>query len=123
MYVFRLLGFLRPYKGRMALAFLSVLAASAFVLAMPQIIRWAIDYGLGLERRGGGLVATGERHLLVLAAVAIVAAALFRGLSPSARPTWASGSASASPTTCAIASTTACSASPTPTTTASRPAS
>src|SRR3990170_6534321 len=79
MYVFRLLGFLRPYKGRTALAFLSVLAASAFVLAMPQIIRWAIDYGLGLERQGGGLVATGERHFLVVAAVAIVAAAVLRG--------------------------------------------
>ena len=79
MYILRLLAFLKPYKLRTALAFASVLAASAFVLAMPQLIRWAIDYGLGLERRGGELVATGERHLLVIAALAIVGAAIFRG--------------------------------------------
>ena len=80
MYVVRLLGFLSPYKRRTALAVLCVLASSALVLAMPQIIRWAIDYGLGLERQGGELVATGERRLLVVAGLAIVGAALLRGL-------------------------------------------
>ncbi len=80
MYAIRLLAFLRPYKTRTALAFLSVLAASASVLAMPQLIRWAIDYGLGVERRGDHLVATGQTHLLVIVALAIIGAALFRGL-------------------------------------------
>ncbi len=78
-YVIRLLGFLGPYKRRTALAFFCVLAASTFVLAMPQIIRWAIDYGLGLERQGDKLVANGDRELLAVAAVAIVATALLRG--------------------------------------------
>lgn len=80
MYAFRLLALLRPYKARSALALASVLAASAFVLAIPQLIRWAIDYGLGLERRGDRLVANGDRELLVVAALAIIGAALLRGL-------------------------------------------
>src|SRR3990172_3010677 len=80
MYAIRLLAFLRPYKRRTALAFLSVLAASGFALAVPQLIRWAIDYGLRPERRGDGLAASGETHLLVIAALAIIAAALLRGL-------------------------------------------
>ncbi|HET8943155.1 MAG TPA: ABC transporter ATP-binding protein, partial [Dehalococcoidia bacterium] len=69
-----------PYKHRTALAFLCVIASGAAVLAMPQLIRWAIDYGLGPERQGGELVATGEKHLLAIAAAAIVAAAVGRGV-------------------------------------------
>ncbi|TMB97304.1 MAG: ABC transporter ATP-binding protein [Chloroflexi bacterium] len=80
MYPIRLLAFLGPYKRRTALAVLCVLASGAAVLAMPQLIRWAIDYGLAPETRNGELVATGERHLLVLAAAAIVGAAVFRGV-------------------------------------------
>src|SRR3990170_1446941 len=80
MYVFRLLGFLGPYKRRTALAAVFVFASSAMVLAMPQLIRWGIDYGLGLERQGGTLVATGERRLLIVAALAIVSAAVLRGV-------------------------------------------
>ena len=80
MYVVRLLGFVGPYKRRTVLALLCVLASGASVLAMPQIIRWAIDYGLGLEQRGGELVTGGERHLLVVAALAIMGTALLRGI-------------------------------------------
>jgi len=80
MYVVRLLGFVGLYKRRTVLAFVCVLASGASVLAMPQIISWAIDYGLGLERRGGELVTSGERYLLVVAAVAIMGAALLRGI-------------------------------------------
>jgi len=80
MYAFRLLALLRRYKARTALAVASVLGASTFVLAIPQLIRWAIDYGLGLERRGDRLVAVGDRELLIVAALAIVGAALLRGL-------------------------------------------
>jgi ATP-binding cassette subfamily B protein len=80
MYVLRLLGFLGPYKRRVALAALTTLASGAMVLAMPQLIRWAIDYGLGLELQGGELVATGERRLLLIAAAAIIGAAALRGV-------------------------------------------
>ncbi len=79
MYSLRLLGFLRPYKRRTALAAICVLLSSAAILAMPQLIRWAIDYGLGIERQNGQWVATGEKHLLVIAALAVMATALLRG--------------------------------------------
>ncbi len=80
MYPLRLLAFLGPYKRRAVLAFLCVIASGGAILAMPQIIRWAIDYGLGPEEQNGELVATGEKHLLIVAAVAIVGAAVFRGV-------------------------------------------
>jgi ATP-binding cassette subfamily B protein len=79
MYALRLLGFLGPYKRRTALLLFCVLASSAAIIAMPQVIRWAIDYGLGVERQNNQLVATGHKHLLVYAALAIVATALIRG--------------------------------------------
>ncbi len=80
MYSLRLLAFLAPYKRRTALAALCVLASGAAVLAMPQLIRWSIDYGLGIEKQGDELVATGERRLLVIAALAIVGTASLRGV-------------------------------------------
>ncbi len=70
MYPLRLLAFLGPYKRRTALAFLCVIASGGAIVAMPQLIRWAIDYG----------VATGEKHLLLLAAAAIIGAAVVRGV-------------------------------------------
>ena len=80
MYTLRLLAFLGPYKRRTALAFLCVVCASLAIIAMPQLIRWGIDYGLRLERQNGDLVATGERHYLVIAALAVIGAAVARGL-------------------------------------------
>ncbi|MGH8632200.1 MAG: ABC transporter transmembrane domain-containing protein, partial [Burkholderiales bacterium] len=79
MYALRLLGFLTPYKRRAALAALCVLSSGAAILAMPQLIRWAIDYGLAIEKRGGEQIATGEQRLLILAALAVIGAAVWRG--------------------------------------------
>ena len=121
MYPLRLLAFLGPYKRRAALALFCVIASSAAIIAMPQLIRWAIDYGLGPETQNDELVATGERQPARLSPQPPSSARRpSRASSPTARRTSASGSASASPTTSATASTTACSASPTPTTTSSR---
>jgi ATP-binding cassette subfamily B protein len=80
MYALRLLSFLTPYKRRAFFAGICILTSSAAILAMPQLIRWAIDYGLGIENQDGELVATGERELLYIAAAAIVGAALIRGI-------------------------------------------
>jgi ATP-binding cassette subfamily B protein len=80
MYPIRLLGFLRPYLGRTALAVLCIFTAGGAIVAMPQVIRWAIDYGLGLGMQDGQLVATGERHYLFIAAAAIIGAAVVRGV-------------------------------------------
>ena len=79
MYAIRLLTFLRPYKKRGALTFLAVVAASAFVLAIPQLIRWAINFGLGAKVEGGRLVTEGNTQTLVIASLAVVGAAALRG--------------------------------------------
>ncbi len=90
MYALRLLRFLGPYKRRSGLLLFCVIASSAAIIIMPQLIRWAIDYGLNPHTVGGTFLsnlhigpktfATGQKHLLVLAAVAIMATAIFRGL-------------------------------------------
>jgi ATP-binding cassette subfamily B protein len=80
MYTLRLLRFLSPYKPRVLLAALCLFASGASVLAMPQLIRWAIDYGLDPELRDGVLIARGEERFLVIAAAAIVGVAVLRGL-------------------------------------------
>ncbi len=73
MYLLRVLSFLKPYRWRMALALFSVFAATGFSLAMPQLIRWGIDYGIG----GSGN--KGDSSALALVAFAIIGAALMRG--------------------------------------------
>lgn len=42
----RLLGYLRPYKRAALFAYLSVLIGTGLNLLIPQVIAWAIDYGL-----------------------------------------------------------------------------
>ena len=80
MYALRLLTFLRPYKKRAALTFLAVLGAAAFVLAIPQLIRWAINFGLGAKVEGGHLVTDGNTQTLIIASLAVVGAAALRGV-------------------------------------------
>jgi len=78
MYSLRLLGFLRPYKARVALLVVCLVASSAAAIAIPQLIRWAIDYGLGIEDFGDE--PTGKTRYLVIAALALLGAALARGI-------------------------------------------
>jgi ATP-binding cassette subfamily B protein len=78
MYSLRILGFLRHYKARVALLAFCVIASSAAAIAIPQLIRWAIDYGLGIEDFGDE--PTGETKYLVIAACALMGAALARGV-------------------------------------------
>jgi ABC-type multidrug transport system fused ATPase/permease subunit len=81
MYVLiRVLSFLRPYRRRVAMAWLCVLGTAAFVVVAPQLIRWAIDFGLNVSEVGNKQVAMGSERTLVIAAVAIVAAAAMRGV-------------------------------------------
>src|SRR5438094_2011348 len=79
MYSLRLLSFLRPYWRRVLVATICVFAAGASLLAVPQLIRWGIDYGLDIQKVDGKPVATGEERLLVVAALGVVAFALIRG--------------------------------------------
>jgi ATP-binding cassette subfamily B protein len=78
MYSIRLLSFLGPYKARVAFLAFCVIASSAAVIAIPQLIRWAISYGIGIDDLSGE--PTGETKYLVFAAAALVAAAGARGI-------------------------------------------
>ena len=78
MYSIRLLGFLRPYKARVAFLAFCVIASSAVVIAIPQLIRWAISYGIGIDNLSDE--PTGETKFLVFAGGALLAAAVARGI-------------------------------------------
>src|SRR3972149_618987 len=78
----RFLSFLRPYRRRVALAWGCLLASSAFVIIAPQLIRWAIDFGLDVTEVGDKQVALGSERTLVIAAVAVVVPAARRGVFP-----------------------------------------
>jgi ABC-type multidrug transport system fused ATPase/permease subunit len=64
--VLRLLAFLRPYSRRMAGAFVAMIASSALTLAMPYLIKDAID---GPIARGD---ATGLNRLAVIMSAALI---------------------------------------------------
>src|SRR3972149_9167033 len=80
----RLLTFLRPYKGRFLLALAYVVGSGIFVLATPQLVQGAIDTGLDVRIQGVGSnetrVALGSTGTLVIAALAIIGAAVLRGI-------------------------------------------
>ncbi|TMG06720.1 MAG: ATP-binding cassette domain-containing protein [Chloroflexi bacterium] len=79
MYSLRLLSFLRPYWRRVLVATICVLAAAASIVAVPQLIRWGIDYGLDIQRVDGKPVPTGQESLLIVAALGVLSFALLRG--------------------------------------------
>lgn len=81
MYALRLLRFVGPYKAQAALLLFCVIASSAAIIAMPQLIRWAIDYGLGVQEQDGKLVSiNGDKQLLLIAGLAIMGTAVARGV-------------------------------------------
>jgi ATP-binding cassette subfamily B protein len=68
----RLLGFLRPYLGRLALAVLALLVAAGSVLAFGQVIREVVDSGL----KTGSQAALTQSLLLFLGVVGTMAGAI-----------------------------------------------
>ena len=66
----RLLGYLKPYKREVFIAYASVLLATGLSLIVPQIIAYAIDYGLE----------EGKASTLFIAGGIILAIALVRGV-------------------------------------------
>lgn len=66
----RLLGYLRPYKRYVALAYVAMLLGTGLNLLVPQIIAWAIDYG----------ISQGQASTLIAAGVLIMGIALVRGV-------------------------------------------
>ncbi len=70
----RLYRFVFKYKKRLAFAWLCVFGAGAFLLVSPQLLQWAIDYGINQPHSNRFLV-------LMIAALSIFAAAAFRSIS------------------------------------------
>lgn len=66
----RLLGYLRPYRTRVILGYIAMLAVTGLNLVIPWIVRDVIDRGL----------AGSDRRFLLFAAGTIVAVSLVRGL-------------------------------------------
>ncbi len=83
---FRLQAFLLPYKGQLALVYLTLLASTLFILTIPGFVGVAVDIVDPSEdgpRRLLGMVPlpeSGELQGLFFLAGAIVAAAIFRGV-------------------------------------------
>ncbi|MCM2251991.1 MAG: ABC transporter transmembrane domain-containing protein, partial [Ramlibacter sp.] len=65
-----LLPFLRPYRGRIALAALFLLLAAAATLVFPVFLRGLIDGGFSAADKGAQLMAL-RRHFVELFAVAV----------------------------------------------------
>jgi ATP-binding cassette subfamily B multidrug efflux pump len=66
----RLLGYLRPYRRQVSIAYLTMLLGTGLNLVVPQVIAWAIDYGLD----------QGQASYLFLAGGIIMGIALVRGV-------------------------------------------
>lgn len=81
-WLLRLIPYLKPYEGRIALAWLSMLLAGSFVMISPLLIRFAIDFGLDPQRDDADRLIglQGNEKLLVLGSLAIVVFAIGRGL-------------------------------------------
>lgn len=77
--IVRLLSFAVPYWRQAIVAWICVAGAAAFVLAMPRLVRFAIDQGVALKLVDGHLTATGNKSVLILYGIAIVASAALRG--------------------------------------------
>lgn len=74
----RLLGFLKPYWKRVVLAYISLFASVGFAIGIPLLIEWAIDTGVGWDVQAG--TATGSTRLLIYSGLAILGAAVLRGV-------------------------------------------
>ncbi len=66
----RCLGYLRPYWRLTGAAYLTMLAVTGLTLTIPQLIRWAVDRGIG----------GGDQHTLGLAILAILGLGVARAL-------------------------------------------
>jgi ATP-binding cassette subfamily B protein len=81
-HIFRLTVYLRRYWRDLTVAFVCVVLSGLFVMVSPLLVRYAINFGLdpqyGAHHELTGL--NGNRWLLILAALAVVAFAIGRGL-------------------------------------------
>ena len=73
----RLLVFLKKYWKWVVLAYIFLFLTSAAGLVIPELIKRAIDTGIGYDPQTG--IASGSRSFLIIAGVAVLVASLLRG--------------------------------------------
>jgi ABC-type multidrug transport system fused ATPase/permease subunit len=79
-HLWRLYSYFKPYKGRLALAMLSVILAAVFGMTSPLMVNYAIEFGLDPQRVEGRIVGIdGNVSLLIFASLAIILFAAARG--------------------------------------------
>ena len=81
-WLLRLIPYLKPYKAKLSLAWISMLAAAAFVMVSPLLVRFAIDFGLDPQKDAAGKLVSldGNERLIIFGSLALVAFAIGRGL-------------------------------------------
>ena len=79
--VLRILLFARPYWRGLLITAISILGAAAFAVASPLLLRWAVDQAIGTELIGDQTIIAISAWLVAIAALALVGAALLRGIS------------------------------------------
>ena len=79
--VLRILLFARPYWRGLLVTAISILGAAAFAVASPLLLRWAVDQAIGTEIVGDQTIIAISAWLVAIAALALVGAALLRGIS------------------------------------------
>ena len=79
--VLRILLFARPYWRGLLVTAISILGAAAFAVASPLLLRWAVDQAIGTELVGEQTIIAISAWLVAIAALALVGAALLRGIS------------------------------------------
>ena len=76
--VLRLFGFLKKYWRRVILTYVCLIAATVFSLAIPELIKRAIDQGISLDLETGQM--SGDQQVLLIAGLSILGASVLRGL-------------------------------------------
>ena len=78
--VWRLIRFARPYARGLTVTLLAIIATGGFAIATPALLEWAVNSGLGVQVENGVTTVDVDERLLVIAGLALLGAALMRGI-------------------------------------------
>ena len=76
----RLFRYALPYWRGLIVTLLAIIATGGFAIATPELLEWAVNTGLGVQVRDGVTTVDVDEGLLIIAGVALLGAALLRGL-------------------------------------------
>ena len=79
--VWRLVRFARRYPRGLSITLLAIVATGGFAIATPELLEWAVNSGLGVQVVDGTTTVDVDESLLVIAGLALLGAALLRGVS------------------------------------------